>query len=108
MPLYDLTCKNNHEQIDVYLRVGERPPCPECGESTETLWRNPNNIIADDIPGGIWIYHGVCNEDGTPRKYYSKSEILKEAKRRGLEPIVRHVTPPKSGSDKSKVTTRWF
>jgi hypothetical protein len=83
MPFYDLTCKNNHEQIDVLLKLGERPPCPICGEATSTLWRASSNVITDDIPGGLEIRHGICNEDGTPRKYYSKSEIVKEAKRKG-------------------------
>lgn len=33
------------------------------------------NVIADSIPGGVEIKHGICNEDGTPRRYYSKSEM---------------------------------
>lgn len=98
---------NKHEQRDLYLRIGERPPCPTCGEPTETLWDATPGVIGDDIPGGVWIKHGVCNEDGSPRKYYSKSEIAKEAKRRGLTQIVEHVPDPKSGSDRSKHTTRW-
>jgi cytidylate kinase len=34
--------------------------------------------------GGLTIEHGLCNEDGTPRTYYSQSEITSECKRRGL------------------------
>ena len=29
----------------------------------------------DTIEGGIAIAHGICNEDGTPKTYYSRSEI---------------------------------
>lgn len=106
MPFYDLTCPNDHQQIDKLLKIGERPPCPECGEPTITLWTGKaNSVIADDIPGGIWMKHGVCNDDGTPKKYYSKSEIAKAAKAKGLEPYVRHIG--ERGSDKSKNTTRW-
>lgn len=105
MPLYDLTCKNGHEQLDVYLKVGERPPCPTCGEPTDTLWRTSSNIIADEIPGGIWIAHGICNDDGTPKKYYSKSEIARAAKEKGLTNRVEHITEP--GTDKNKYTKRW-
>lgn len=36
-------------------------------------------VIADDIPGGLEIKHGICNSDGTPKKYYSKSEIKRAA-----------------------------
>jgi hypothetical protein len=105
MPLYDLVCQNGHKQYDCYLKLDERPPCPECAARTETLWERPSNVIQDSIEGGIWIEHGLCNADGTPRKYYSKSEIAAEAKRRGLVNIVEHVTEP--GTDKSKHTQKW-
>ena len=105
MPIYDLTCSNEHVQRDLYLKVGERPPCPTCGGPTETLWDSPPGVIPDDIPGGLWIRHGLCNEDGTPRKYYSKTEINREAKRRGLVNMVEHVG--ERGSDKSKHTVKW-
>jgi len=107
MPFYDLTCPNKHEQVDVYLKLGERPPCPQCGEPTETLWRKSSGIIPDDIPGGILIEHGLCDPvTGEPRRYYSRSEIAKEAARRGLVNHVEHVSG--YGTDKSKHTTRWY
>lgn len=84
MPFYDLTCDNNHEQFDLYLKIGERPPCPTCGLPTYTLWRSSSGVIGDDIPGGVWVRHGICNPDGSPRKYYSKSEMKKEGDKRGL------------------------
>lgn len=40
-------------------------------------------IAVDGIPGGIEIRHGLCNEDGSPRRYDSKTEIYREANRRG-------------------------
>jgi hypothetical protein len=81
------------------LVIGEWPFCPH--------GIGHNNVIADDIPGGIDIPHALCNEDGSPRRYYSKSEIAREAKKRGWVNCVEHVPDPKSGSDKSKHTTRW-
>lgn len=108
MPMYDLTCKNGHEQYNLFLKVGERPACPECQEPTETLWSGKANaVIGDDIPGGVWIRHGLCNEDGSPRKYYSHTEINQEAKKRGLVNRVEHTVDPRGGSDKAKYTTRW-
>lgn len=41
-------------------------------------------IWSDDIPGGLTIAHGLCNEDGTPRTYYSWTEINAHAKAKGL------------------------
>jgi hypothetical protein len=105
MPIYDLICLNGHKQYDCLLKLGERPPCPECAAATDTLWERSGNVIGDDIPGGIWMEHGLCNSDGSPRKYYSKSEIAREAKRRGLVNKVEHVTT--QGSDKAPHTKRW-
>jgi len=108
MPFYDLVCENNHEQVDLFLKMGERPPCPTCGSPTSTLWKGKRNIIGDDIPGGILINHAICHEDGTPKRYYSKSEIQKAAKAAGYTNLVEHVTDPRSGSDKNPHTTRWY
>lgn len=111
MPMYDRLCSNpycNTEMIDCFEPVNTTDvPCKKCGKPTNRVWiSKPPAVVPDEIPGGIWIRHGVCNEDGTPRKYYSKSEILAEAKRRGLENVVRHVG--EHGSDKAKATTRWI
>lgn len=40
-------------------------------------------VITDEIPGGIEIRHGLCNPDGTPKRYYSKTEIKRAANERG-------------------------
>ena len=111
MPIFDRQCYNGHTLIDCYEPV--TPPdvvCPECNEPTQRVWLGKaNSVIQDSIEGGIWIRHGLVDEEsGEPVKYYSKSEITREAKRRGLVNLVEHVTDPKSGSDKSKFTTKWF
>lgn len=87
-------------------------PCPKCGHEIE-IGEFPfcphgfgsMTIVGDDIPGGVEIKHGLCNEDGTPRRYYSKSEIAAEAKRRGYRNQVEHVTAP--GTDKNQHTQRF-
>ena len=70
----------------------ERKPCEKCGIPYGIGdWpfckgghgRYTGGVIGDDIPGGIEIRHGLCNEDGSPRRYYSHSEIEKECKKRG-------------------------
>lgn len=43
-------------------------------------------VIGDEIPGGIEIAHGICNEDGTPKRYYSRSEIKLACAVKGLVP----------------------
>ncbi len=46
--------------------------------------RNAPVVRPDDIPGGVLMHHGLCNADGSPRRYYSRSEINLEAAKRGL------------------------
>lgn len=106
MPLYDVKCNKCDKEWVRYSTVNNRAnPCETCGEAVELLFKAANSVIGDDIPGGIEIRHGLCNEDGSPRRYYSKSEIAAEAKRRDLVNIVRHA--PDKGSDKSKHTVKW-
>lgn len=64
-------------------------------------------VRPDEIPGGVLIKHGICNPDGTPKRYDRWSDVRAAAKAAGYENMVQHLTDPKSGSDKSKYTTRW-
>lgn len=107
MPLYDLQCNGCNKEWVRYSSIADRNlPCEECNSEVTQLFK-ASAVIGDDIPGGIWIKNGICNEDGTPRKYYSKSEIAAEAARRGLVNMVRHVPDSRSG-DKSRHTTKWY
>lgn len=59
-----MTCsKCGHE-----LKVGDFPFCPH-----EPVTRI--SVIGDDIPGGLMVPHAICNPDGTPKRYDSKSAI---------------------------------
>jgi hypothetical protein len=110
MPMYDRACTFcPKEMIDCWEPISApEVACPDCGSATARTWlQKPASVISDEIPGGLEIRHGLCNEDGSPRKYYSKSEIAAEAKRRGMVNLVEHKTDPRSGSDKNRHTTRW-
>lgn len=43
-------------------------------------------VWQDSIEGGLEIAHGLCNEDGTPKTYYSRSEIRRACEVKGLIP----------------------
>jgi hypothetical protein len=80
----------------------------ECGAATERIWLGRTAAVhQDSIEGGILIEHGPVNPDGSPRRYYSKSEIRRECVRRGLTQRVEHVPVPQHGGDKSPHTSRW-
>jgi hypothetical protein len=64
------------EKCSQPLNVGDWPFCPHGTGNA--------NVITDEIPGGVYIKHGLCFEDGTPRKFYSKSAIREAAFQKGL------------------------
>ena len=54
--------------------------CPlEARRTSPAVWQ-------DSIEGGLEIAHGLCNADGTPRRYYSKSEIKAACELKGIVP----------------------
>lgn len=65
----------------------ESPKCGGCGQPAARVVAEPIGqapaVVPDDIPGGLEVKHAICNPDGSPKKYYSKSEIRAEAARRG-------------------------
>lgn len=91
------------DRCNYELQVGDYP---FCRGNEKDHQGGSYGVTTDDIPGGIEIRHGLVNADGSPRTFYSKSSIAKEAKARGLEQFVRHVG--EQGSDKSRHTTRWI
>lgn len=83
----DVTCQECKRQvIDAFVVIPNYPICPTCNIQMSRLYLPSSvpTVVGDDIPGGIVIKHGVCEADGTPKKYYSHSEIRKAAKERGL------------------------
>ena len=79
------------------IRIGDYPFCK--GDAAKHKPMESYGVVPDEIPGGLEIKHGLCNADGTPRKYYSRREIAKEAAKRGLHNHVEHVAT--QGSDKN-------
>lgn len=64
------------EKCGYDIQIGDFPFCKgDPADHQNTRF----GIIGDDIPGGLDVKHGICNPDGTPRRYYSKSEIRKAA-----------------------------
>lgn len=75
----DFICKNEHISLDQVV-TEDVFLCPICQESTETYWSGVKALVnGDEIPGGLEIRHAICNPDGSPKRYYSKSEIRKAA-----------------------------
>lgn len=120
----DLKCPTcDHIVID-WLQRTSAEPFPRCSNLVQdpslpdfdirTVCNTPlervylptkrNTVISDECD--VWVQHGICNEDGTPRHYRFKSEMRAEAARRGLENHVVH-QPEGKGGDSSRHTSRW-
>ena len=84
MPTYDRHCTYcGAVAIDVIERMADNEPkvCGDCNHDTlvravgGSLPGHGRSVNADDIPGGLAMKNGICNADGTPKMFYSRSEI---------------------------------
>lgn len=62
--------------------------CPRCGAKTtlidNRIERAPG-VVGDSFPGGSYmdVPHAVCHADGTPRRFYSKTDLKKALNKAG-------------------------
>ena len=105
--LIDIKCgKCGEIQEDKYVDLTEMD-AHECGGYFERVVLNKSAFAhGDDIPGGFEVKHLLCYPDGTPKKFYSKKEIEREAAKRGYHNHVEHIGS--KGSDKNPHTQRWI
>lgn len=98
-------CGDMHTDVWIDRDHPDYPRC-RCGPALVRHWGGAGPAVhGDDIPGGVLIHHGICHDDGTPRRYYSKSEMARAAQARGLTNWVEHVGD--RGSDKNPHTQRF-
>jgi hypothetical protein len=111
--MYDRRCDKCEGTVtDCYEPMAAPDPeCPVCGGTVRRVWLpvdqggKSHGVIPDGIPGGYWVKHGICNPDGSPRRFDSKSDMARAAEKAGL--INRVVHEGSAGSDKSRNTVRW-
>ena len=107
MPFYDRQCQSCLRQIiDCHEPItAPDVACPDCGGPTQRAWfGKPANVVSDECD--VLAQNGICNPDGTPRRYRSKSEMRAEAAARGLVQHVEHLGT--KGGDRSPHTSRWI
>jgi hypothetical protein len=87
-PFYCMACDEPFKHLAWGNQLGQPAHCPKC--SSEGYY-NPHlkmgkapGLITDDIPGGMEIRHGLVQEDGSPKKFYSKTDIKRAANEAGL------------------------
>ena len=105
MPMFDYQCPAGHTFEAYHPRVAEAMPCRQCQEKARRvlLPSTHGGVIGDEID--ISIKNGLCNADGTPRRFRSRAELRRAEQAAGLTNVVEH--RGSRGSDKSPHTTRW-
>lgn len=111
--MMDIRCKAcGVVHVDKYVDLAKADACV-CGGAFERMptaecMGRAAGVIGDDIPGGVEIKHGLCNEDGSPRTFYSKTEIRAAAKAAGLRWGYDNTSHKTSKvSDRAPHTSRW-
>lgn len=84
MRMVDMHCQACDRESERLVRGDEPLACRHCASTDVIRLYKPAPVRADDIPGGILLEHGLCNPDGSPRRYDSRSAIRREAEARGL------------------------
>jgi hypothetical protein len=109
MPLYDRRCDGcGFRRDDCYEQPNDVDYGCKCGDIMRRIpvTSNPGaGFHAHGDECDVTMKHGLCNPDGTPRRYTSKTEMAREAKKRGLTNYVEH--KPGRSSDRCKETQRW-
>lgn len=86
----DAVCPNEEcgQQL-LDIDVAEYPKCHVC--DTQMVWlprKGAGAVNQDTIEGGVMIAHGICNPDGTPKRYDSRADIARACKVKGIENYV--------------------
>jgi len=62
------------------------PECPECAAPSDHDWPTSfgqaPSVIGDEID--LWVRHGLCREDGSPRHFDSMTSLRRAAAEKGL------------------------
>lgn len=80
-----------------------------CGTVVERVHMGTSGyVIGDDIPGGLLVRNGICNDDGSPHRYYSKSSMREAAAAKGLVNHVEHIATKGSDRNRGRHTQRFI
>ena len=107
MPMYDRRCGTcEHVRRDCWepITMHDKVIC-DCGGTLERVYlpTGRGQVIGDECD--VYVKHGICHDDGTPKRYTSKKDMREAAAKKGLVNHVEHIGA--KGSDKSKHTSRW-
>jgi hypothetical protein len=79
-------CPDLHTHKEFWWGKNEPPLCPTCNlptaEGEPARAQKAAYVIGDECD--VMVRHGICNPDGTPKRYTSKEEMRRAAYEQGL------------------------
>lgn len=66
--------------------------CRPCHDATKGVVNEAHGVVGDEID--IYVKHGLCWDDGTPRRFRSRKEMNRVAAEKGMVNMVRTATTP--------------
>ena len=75
------------DQCGHEIEAGEWPFCPHGRPEFGS-----HGVVGDEID--IWVKHGLCHDDGSPRHFRSRKEMFAVAKEKGMVNMIRTATTP--------------
>ncbi len=76
-------CENCHADVNSIVAHETKLWCWRChDESKGKKLGEAASVIGDECD--VYLRHGLCNEDGSPKRYRSKEEIKRVAFEKGL------------------------
>ena len=72
-----MICQNCKNDVNAVVIHCSALWCWACHDATKDKLNPAPYVIGDECD--VYIKHGICNSDGTPKRYRSKSEIRQAA-----------------------------
>lgn len=66
--------------------------CRPCHDLTKLGINTAHGVVGDEID--IWVKHGLCHDDGSPRHFRSRKDMNAVAKSKNMVNMVRTPTTP--------------
>lgn len=89
MHMVEVQCRTCGKEDEALQRAAGIEPCACGGERERVYTLRPEGgaVHQDSIEGGVWMKHGICNEDGSAKRYDSRRDIRQALDKAGLRPI---------------------
>ena len=84
-------CQQDATKVGLVIH-GSELWCRPCFNLTKLGVETAHGVVGDEID--VWVKHGLCWDDGSPRHFRSRKEMNEVAASKGMVNMVRTPTTP--------------